>query len=624
MEKETRSSTMVDKISPGSDVIAHESPSTLSMVLPSTSFMKVGEGPKADEKFEVSPISGPNNNAATFAITTVTGFGSDKPALPNGSISNPSLFNLENKIISSAEISTSVTSSKETAKSALVFGLEKAVPSKEGGPDAPPVNFDTNQNVFKVPPIPFTTSSIVGGESSLKFGASFDSQSGGSISFTTVAGSTGSMQKVRETDGGDAETNTNTGFSVRTAELAVSSAAPASLSTPPNSPSFSSSFPSPVSSNFSNSSSSLSAIGGISATTASTGVRKRQRLEKSSGTSTVPAIANGPTTVSSGITNSAPSSTVNVDRISPSDGGNVTVGKDFPSDSSDKGVKVVAERESMPSISDGLGTRPSSSSAVCFSSSDPVLVPSNDSRFPGAVGAIKREVGGQRPPTELNVANTSENKSSASETGSSFQGKNQRKSPAVAKNHVPEVPSSSTVIHGTTSVSRPSSNNNNRSQQISGLRKADSIKEWKPKPTHSINQVSGPASVSESSVVSAEATIQLPSVSKVLDSEEAASELQKKLENLHVPPRQHVILPNHILVPDRWMESRPWEGQNTKDEKYHPVAGTVFNQLMNFNTLHHYMTDLARKYKTYRLLSPCRMQQNLQILCLKLQCPILS
>ncbi|KAI5424473.1 hypothetical protein KIW84_030601 [Lathyrus oleraceus] len=328
-------------------------------------------------------------------------------------------------------------------------------------------------------------------------------------------------------------------------------------------------------------------------------VRKRQRIEKSSGTSTVPAIANGPTTVSSGITNSAPSSTVNVDRISPSDGGNVTVGKDFPSDSSDKGVKVVAERESMPSISDGLGTRPSSSSAVCFSSSDPVLVPSNDSRFPGAVGAIKREVGGQRPPTELNVANTSENKSSASETGSSFQGKNQRKSPAVAKNHVPEVPSSSTVIHGTTSVSRPSSNNNNRSQQISGLRKADSIKEWKPKPTHSINQVSGPASVSESSVVSAEATIQLPSVSKVLDSEEAASELQKKLENLHVPPRQHVILPNHILVPDRWMESRPWEGQNTKDEKYHPVAGTVFNQLMNFNTLHHYMTDLARKYKTY-------------------------
>ncbi|XP_058744103.1 cytochrome P450 704C1-like [Vicia villosa] len=45
---------------------------------------------------------------------------------------------------------------------------------------------------------------------------------------------------------------------------------------------------------------------------------------------------------------------------------------------------------------------------------------------------------------------------------------------------------------------------------------------------------------------------------------------------------------------------------NKIHKKYHPVAGTVFNQLMNFNTLHHYMTDLARKYKTYRLLNPFR------------------
>ncbi|OIW21661.1 hypothetical protein TanjilG_07281 [Lupinus angustifolius] len=41
-------------------------------------------------------------------------------------------------------------------------------------------------------------------------------------------------------------------------------------------------------------------------------------------------------------------------------------------------------------------------------------------------------------------------------------------------------------------------------------------------------------------------------------------------------------------------------------KKYHPVAGTVFNQLMNFKRLHHYMTDLAGKYKTYRLISPFR------------------
>lgn len=40
--------------------------------------------------------------------------------------------------------------------------------------------------------------------------------------------------------------------------------------------------------------------------------------------------------------------------------------------------------------------------------------------------------------------------------------------------------------------------------------------------------------------------------------------------------------------------------------RYHPVGGTMLNQLINFNRLHHYMTDLATKYKTYRLISPFR------------------
>uniref|UniRef100_A0A1W7HBS2 Cytochrome P450 n=1 Tax=Scoparia dulcis TaxID=107240 RepID=A0A1W7HBS2_SCODU len=37
-------------------------------------------------------------------------------------------------------------------------------------------------------------------------------------------------------------------------------------------------------------------------------------------------------------------------------------------------------------------------------------------------------------------------------------------------------------------------------------------------------------------------------------------------------------------------------------KKYHPIGGTVINQLMNFNRLHDYMTELAGKYKTYRLI----------------------
>ena len=46
--------------------------------------------------------------------------------------------------------------------------------------------------------------------------------------------------------------------------------------------------------------------------------------------------------------------------------------------------------------------------------------------------------------------------------------------------------------------------------------------------------------------------------------------------------------------------------QKLRKKKYHPVAGTIFNQLLNFSRVHHYMTDLATKHKTYRLLSPFR------------------
>nr|POE59716.1 cytochrome p450 [Quercus suber] len=46
--------------------------------------------------------------------------------------------------------------------------------------------------------------------------------------------------------------------------------------------------------------------------------------------------------------------------------------------------------------------------------------------------------------------------------------------------------------------------------------------------------------------------------------------------------------------------------QQKHGKKYHPLGGTIFNQLLNFNRLQHYLTDLAGKYKTYWLLSPFR------------------
>ncbi|WJX24664.1 hypothetical protein P8452_13747 [Trifolium repens] len=45
-----------------------------------------------------------------------------------------------------------------------------------------------------------------------------------------------------------------------------------------------------------------------------------------------------------------------------------------------------------------------------------------------------------------------------------------------------------------------------------------------------------------------------------------------------------------------------------KKRKYHPVAGTILHQLLNFHRLLEYMTDLTNKRKTYRLLSFTRSE----------------
>ncbi|KAG4963835.1 hypothetical protein JHK82_040512 [Glycine max] len=273
--------------------------------------------------------------------------------------------------------------------------------------------------------------------------------------------------------------------------------------------------------------------------------------EKSSGTSSVPINANGQTSVTSGTTSGASPSPLSAgtgDRLGSSSCDVNNLNSALPSDSSNKVAAVASGSGSMLSSSN----HPASSSAAHFSSSDPVLVPSDDLWFPGAVGAIRREVGNLHPPGELSAVNSAENKlTAASEIGSSpAQGKIQGKSQGAAKNHVTEMSStSSAVTHSSPSTSRPSSNYTSRSQQLIGPQKAGSNKEWKPKPTNTINQGSGPASASEA-LVSVDPTGQLQSASSALNSEEATSKLQRKLEDLHLPQRQHVILPNHIIVPD--------------------------------------------------------------------------
>ncbi|XAR68243.1 hypothetical protein NMG60_11003312 [Bertholletia excelsa] len=190
-----------------------------------------------------------------------------------------------------------------------------------------------------------------------------------------------------------------------------------------------------------------------------------------------------------------------------------------------------------------------------FSASDPVLVPSQDSRLPSAVGAIKREVGSQRTPVEQTSSVSAEGKSAsgsemaASEVGSSSaHRKMPTKSIGAGPNQVSDSPQPAPSTRGS-SVVRPS-NNNSHPQQVIGSQKVGLSKEWKPKPTNpNSGQGSGVALPSEVPITE-EANIQSSQVLSVLDSKEATSQLQRKLEGLHISNGKTVIIPNHLHVPE--------------------------------------------------------------------------
>ncbi|KAF9688230.1 hypothetical protein SADUNF_Sadunf02G0175600 [Salix dunnii] len=206
-------------------------------------------------------------------------------------------------------------------------------------------------------------------------------------------------------------------------------------------------------------------------------------------------------------------------------------------------------RDSMPSSNNSsMSVIPASSSKVCFSSSDPVLMLSNDSSHPGTVGTIKREVEIHQTVGE-----------SASENGIPFMpGKMPSKNQGVGKSQLSDSSQPSfTSIQGGSSSSRPSSNYSSRSQLITGPQKAllsstvGSNKEWKPKATNAnVAQESVTAGLSDISNIPLEPSGHSQVSLGVLDSEEATAKLQKKLEELHLPQRQHVIIPCHIHVPE--------------------------------------------------------------------------
>ncbi|XP_065852467.1 cytochrome P450 704C1-like isoform X2 [Euphorbia lathyris] len=54
--------------------------------------------------------------------------------------------------------------------------------------------------------------------------------------------------------------------------------------------------------------------------------------------------------------------------------------------------------------------------------------------------------------------------------------------------------------------------------------------------------------------------------------------------------------------------TRNLKRKKQKQRKFHPIGGTVFHHLFYFKRLHHYMTHLASKYTTYRILAPFRTE----------------
>ncbi|XP_031102930.1 GBF-interacting protein 1-like isoform X2 [Ipomoea triloba] len=191
------------------------------------------------------------------------------------------------------------------------------------------------------------------------------------------------------------------------------------------------------------------------------------------------------------------------------------------------------------------------SSGVNFSASDPVPFPSQGAQ-PDGMGAIQHEVGNRHAPDEHLPSNSNDNEvtSATSEVGSSdVQGKMPNKSQGPGEDLPIESSQPVSTLDGC-SVGRLSSNYNNR-LLVTGPQKAGTVKEWKPKATSANPDLVYVTAVSsEVPTVSVEPNAEVQPIPVALGAEEAGFDLQKKFEESHILDVQHVIIPNHLHVPE--------------------------------------------------------------------------
>ncbi|RZC49407.1 hypothetical protein C5167_017830 [Papaver somniferum] len=181
---------------------------------------------------------------------------------------------------------------------------------------------------------------------------------------------------------------------------------------------------------------------------------------------------------------------------------------------------------------------------VYSSSSDPVHVPSPDSRSSGAVGAIKREVGvvGVRKQPSANTPKNSTITPSNSSLGKDVTVSSGSIETSTALNKTDQV-SQPTVASGTVS-SRSFSSSGKAHQPVAGHQKApQASKAWKRK-TSQKSSAANPGVIGKTSTSVARS----PKNSAGLTKE--AVDLQEKLPEVNIFENQHVIIPEHLRVPE--------------------------------------------------------------------------
>ncbi|XP_059456437.1 GBF-interacting protein 1-like [Corylus avellana] len=215
-------------------------------------------------------------------------------------------------------------------------------------------------------------------------------------------------------------------------------------------------------------------------------------------------------------------------------------------------VPVAKSNNSQPNPA----TLASSSSAVGVysSSTDPVHVPSPDSRHSGTVGAIKREVGVvgvRRQSSENSVKSTTMPSSSFSNSllgkdGSSTEESLRPLNTISRTDQLSQTTTTDSVI-ASMSVSRTFLSNQYNSrphQQLAGHQKASQHKiEWKPKSSQK-------SAVSSPGVIGTPGKSVSPPAENSKDLESEAAKLQDKLSRVNVNDHQNVIIAQHIRVPE--------------------------------------------------------------------------